>query len=101
MSLRGRIFQEIKGVRSFLFLFAEDFGDGVADRRTGFLDFLLRQAGGHAHLQCRWDELLGFEVVLEGLQTGDEDAVCEALHRIVRRGTGRKKEEKRNRQRER
>lgn len=65
-----------------LFLFAHHLCDGVSNGGTSLFDLFLGEANCDAHLQSSWDDLLRLEVILEGLEAGDEDAVCEALWNI-------------------
>jgi len=61
---------------------ADDFRDSMADYRPCLFDFFPGETNGHADLQGRKKELPGLEVVIEGLYTGDEDAICRALEQL-------------------
>jgi len=62
-----------------LLLPADDFRDSMADYCPCLLNFFSSETDGHADLQRRKKELPGFEIVIEGLYTGDENAICRAL----------------------
>lgn len=55
----------------------------MTDCRAGFFDFFSRQASRHTHLQSRRNNLLRFEVVLEGLEASNEDTIRKALFQNV------------------
>jgi hypothetical protein len=61
-----------------LFL-AHHLRDSVPDDGAGFLDLFLGQADSDADLETGGHDLLGLEVVFEGLEAGDEDSVCKTL----------------------
>lgn len=73
------VFKDENGERIRSLLFAQNFGDGMSNRRSCFLDFFLRETGGDAHLQGRGYNVLGFVVILKVLETGDENTIREAL----------------------
>lgn len=63
--------------------FAQNFRNSVADYCTGLFDFFLREAERNAYLQGWWDDLLGLEVIVECLETGDENIVGHALEKML------------------
>lgn len=50
---------------------AHHLGDGVSDNCSCLFNLLLSETNGDAHLQGGRDNLLGLEVVIKGLQSGD------------------------------
>lgn len=69
-------------LEEILFLLAHHLGDGMSNDGTSLFDLFLGEANCDAHLQSSRDDLLGLEVILEGLEAGDENTVCEALWEI-------------------
>ena len=51
----------------------------MPDDGTSLLNLLLGEAGCDANLERSGNDLLGLKVILESLETGDQDTVGEAL----------------------
>lgn len=65
-----------------LLLPVDDFRNSMADYCPCLFNLFPGQAGGHADLQRRKKELPGFKIVIEKLQTGNEDSICRALEQL-------------------
>ena len=65
--------------RRALLPLAHHLGNGMSDDRSCLFNLFLGETGSDAHFQCGRDNLLRLEVVLEGLQPRNQNAVGQSL----------------------
>lgn len=73
--------EKSKRSRKFLLSLTQDLGNCVPDCSSCLLDLLFGKAEGDADLQTSGDNLLRLEIVSQGLEPANKNAVGKALHR--------------------